>query len=392
MRLNFFRKLIIFFRLAAKCILIFNNPKKKDVIFYDCLTAKLLPEILPYKASYFILSTRVLNIKEIYITKKIVIYILKNFFKRSIKQNYLIALILSISPKIVITRTDNSIDFHITSKALKDKFRFIAIQNANRGDTVYTPESKTKDIFIPEFFCFSKYDELLHKKKKCKIEKYKLIGSIYTSLFLEQIKEKRIKLDQEKYDVCLISEPHPIRSGDFSHVPKFEEAVGKVAKYTHELCKRKKLSLIFCGQGEPGNEMAEMEKLFYEKFLKEYNFQINVCSRDNFPTYRNMFQSKIIIGHASTVLREAFAFEKKVLCCNFTNHPDIIFPSKGICQLTDDTYEAFEARVEKILNIDKSEYFRNLEKNKNFILSDNSINSVNLIKKEISQNLDETAG
>ena len=52
----------------------------------------------------------------------------------------------------------------------------------------------------------------------------------------------------------------------------------------------------------------------------------------------------------------------------------------------------FEARVEKILNIDKSEYFRNLEKNKNFILSDNSINSVNLIKKEISQNLDETTG
>ena len=59
--------------------------------------------------------------------------------------------------------------------------------------------------------------------------------------------------------------------------------------------------------------MAEMEKLFYEEYLKEYNFQINVCSRDNFPTYRNMFQSKIIIGHASTVLREAFAFEKSLV-------------------------------------------------------------------------------
>ena len=308
---KFFRKLFIFIQLVIKCNFIFNNPEKKDIIIYDCESARLLPKVLPNNASYLILSTRILNIKKIYISKQIVFYVIKNFFNHSLKQNYLIALILLISPKVVITRTDNSIDFHITSKALKDKIRFIAIQNANRGDTVWSPENKTKEIFIPEFFCFSEFDELIHKKKKCKIEKYKLIGSIHTSLCLEQINEEKKNLDRERYDVCLISEPHPIRSGDYSHIPKFEEAVGKIAKYTLELCKRKNLRLIFCGQGEPGNEMAEMEQLFYAEHLKGYNFKIDVSPRAYFPTYRNMIQSKIIIGHISTVLREAFAFEKK---------------------------------------------------------------------------------
>ena len=172
---KFFRKLFIFIQLVIKCNFIFNNPEKKDIIIYDCESARLLPKVLPNNASYLILSTRILNIKKIYISKQIVFYVIKNFFNHSLKQNYLIALILLISPKVVITRTDNSIDFHITSKAIKDKIRFIAIQNANRGDTVWSPENKTKEIFIPEFFCFSEFDELIHKKKKIKIEKYPFI-------------------------------------------------------------------------------------------------------------------------------------------------------------------------------------------------------------------------
>ena len=53
---------------------------------------------------------------------------IKNIFKRSLKQNYLTVLIKIISPISVITHISDSKDFHIISKILNEKIKFIAIQ------------------------------------------------------------------------------------------------------------------------------------------------------------------------------------------------------------------------------------------------------------------------
>ena len=77
--------------------------------------------------------------------------------KKSLKQNYLIALIKEINPKVVITLVDNSLDFYITAKHLSKNIRFIAVQQGSR-ETAWLPLEETKKIYIPEYLCFSNWD------------------------------------------------------------------------------------------------------------------------------------------------------------------------------------------------------------------------------------------
>ena len=125
--------------------------------------------------------------------KNIFYYLLINFFKRSFKQNYIASLVISANPKLVITNVDNSRDFHLTSKIFENsKIKFIAVQFANRGDTVWKNISETKKIFIPEYLCFSKFDQRIHESKKCNIKVYNHIGSLKAALALNYIKSKNL--------------------------------------------------------------------------------------------------------------------------------------------------------------------------------------------------------
>ena len=157
---NLFRKIKIFFNLFLNSKITLGEPEKSDLVIYDCQSTEMIEKVLP-NDKYLIVSTRLQRIKKLYVSRKIIIYIFFNFFKRSLKQNYLAALINIISPKIVITQIDNSIDFYLTAKIFENKIKFIAVQNANRGDTVYSSADSIKKIFIPEFLCFSSFDEQL---------------------------------------------------------------------------------------------------------------------------------------------------------------------------------------------------------------------------------------
>ena len=109
------RKIRVFFALCLKCKFFFQNPKHIELVIFDSETTKFLEKILPNN-NYVIISTRIEQINKIFVSKKIIFYIIKNLFKRSLKQNYLTALIKVIAPKIVITHISDSEDFHIVSK------------------------------------------------------------------------------------------------------------------------------------------------------------------------------------------------------------------------------------------------------------------------------------
>ena len=115
-----------------------------------------------------------------------------NFFKRSIKQNYLMIIIRIINPKFVLTLIDNSFDFHMTAKLLKNtRIKFIAIQNASRGDVIYQPLEITRKFFIPEFYCFSDLDKKIFIKKNCKVKQFNIVGSLRSSLAYEYLKNNK---------------------------------------------------------------------------------------------------------------------------------------------------------------------------------------------------------
>ena len=361
--LYFFRKIKIFLKLIFNCKFILSNPEKKDIVVFDCFTSMYIKRVLP-NDNYKALSTRIERIKTIYFSKEIFFYIILNFFKRALKQNYLAALINVISPKVVITNIDNSIDFYMAAKIFKGKIKFIAVQNADRGEMRWISEEETKKVFIPEFLCFSDYEEQIYRNKKFNIGKFESVGSLRASLSKEYVKSEKININPEQYDICLISEPHPVLNSDYSQVKNFAESSGKVAEYTHCLCKKKKLNLIFVGKRD-----TEIE--FYKEYLKEYDYKIFQSPRNEkeiYNTYLNVMRSKLVIGQISTVLREAISFRKKVLSCNFSGHPDMIFPGKGICSLDNVPYNLFEERVLQILSMTEKEYFDGLTVEKDFIM------------------------
>lgn len=358
-------KLFKILKLFFNCKLSFSKIKEKKIILFDCENTKSLKKLFK-KKDYHILTTRYYRFKIIYLNINIILELIKNYnFSQSIKINYLIAVIKSLNPKLILTNIDNSRDFHILSKFFYKKIYCAAIQMANRGDLLYNPLSWTKKFFIPNFFCFSNFEKKIYKKRKAIIHNYYPIGSLTSA-----IAKKYIDLDKNKkslnYDICLISDAFDGK--EFPQVKNFSDIEGLIAKYTHKLCKEENLKLVFIGKRKKNTFLGNQEIEFYNKYLGKNNFKILQPKIDNYLSYRNLYRSKIIIGHCSTLLREAIGFKKKVLFCNFTGSKFIQIPAEGILQLKSIKYDDFKKRVLKIINMKKSDYFKQINRDRNYIM------------------------
>ena len=151
------------------------------------------------------------------------------------------------------------------------------------------------------------------------------------------------------------------------------------------------MNLIFTGKRILNEDDGKLEILFYKKYLEEYDYKISQAisrnkSRNEFFSYQNVMESKLVIGHISTMLREAITFDKKVLQCNFTGHPDIIFPGNDLCILKNTSYDLFEEKVLEILHMEKEEYFKRLGSQKKIIM-DFSKNTAEVIRKKLKDYL-----
>ncbi len=377
------RKVRVLFKFLKNIKFKFKDYDRKDLIIFDCAGSSALEKLLS-DLDFNLVSSRIDKIKEMYISKKILKYMIQNIFVRSLKENYLIALIISASPKLVITNNDNSPEFHNISRVfIESNIKFIAVQCANRGDTVWKDLHESKKIHIPEFLCFSDFDKYIHQWKKCDIKKYTSIGSLEASLAKDYIKSKDILNNSENFDICLVSEFQPDLDGDWSHIKDFQDKLGQLTEYVHRLGKECELKIIFTGKSS--KEDREAEIIFYKNYIKNFEFQISPLDQSKYSGYVNLIKSKLVIGFKSTILREAFLFKKKVLACNLTGHKDIIFPSDGICNLNKDTsYEDFKTRVLSILKMSNEEYIKQLSKDKNYIMN-TEINTQEFIKNRVNE-------
>ncbi len=355
----------------------FKNPKKRDLVIFDNETFELL-EPLCNKYDFFVLKNRYYQIKELYISFKILFYILKNFNRGNFSTIYFSAVISQIDPKLVLTIIDNSDYFSNVAKILHNKYKFVAIQGAAR----YEIKQFKKKFFIPEFYCFGDYEEDLYKKNNSKINSFISCGSLKQSYYL---KSDEFKNDNsKKYDIALLSEPCPGWSEKF---PLFEETVGKIAQFVLRLVKKNNLKLIFVGKRAENSILREKEISFYKRYLNE-NFFINPRLKEKFSSYKYTESSELVIGFVSTLLRENLGAGKKILSCNFTNDERHDFPIDGICNLKDDTYESFEKRVLEIINSSKENYFEKLNKDKNYVMRFDPKNTAyDIIENKLNQYL-----
>ena len=360
---------------------IFKNPDHKKILIFDCESPCL--RRLLVKDSVGIISTRLKKIEKIYISFDIINYILKNFFRRSIKINYLIILIRKYCPKVVVTYIDNSQDFYLVSKVLERDMRFIAIQQAT-SEIKYLPFKFKKKKNIPEFHCLSKYDLGYFKKKKISVKKYFISGSLKSSIALSNIKKGKINIKKNLYDICLISEGdiqipnknYKIHRGfnrdfqsidDLDHVKKAGFSYGKLAEFVYKVAYKNNLKVIIAGK-YPKNSPGRLKELsFYNFYLKNLNYNL-IPRPKELSSYYLVLQSKIVVATCSTLLREAVGLNCKVLACNLSGHRDLDFPIKKHLYFNKHSFDKFEKKFLDLYKMPKKKYFKFLGKNKNYIM------------------------
>ena len=385
---------------VSKISTLFKNLKKikfsiskKKIIIFDGVSFKDL-EYLIEVYDYFILEDRLERINTIYITPSIIFYFFKYlvlvFKKYSIKVIYTIALIKSLRPKVIITSIDNCINFFLCAKVLSKEIFFVAIQNGNRfefedlnyyieSQALQVPQNYRKLFYIPNYICFGQNEIDGVTKQNLKIEKFYKFGSIRTSNFFHYMNKKNIKLNKKLFDICFISEPSINANKRFKN--KFvEEAAIEILKFTIKFAMENNSKFVFAPKRIDNKETLLSELDFYKSHLnkKEWEFLIlNIIQKKNiYSSYLLMLQSSVVIGWQSTLLRDKFGLGEKILSCNFSKLKIKNFPVNGICALNNHDYEIFSSRVKLILTLENEDYFKQIEKNPEFVMAFNKKESV----------------
>jgi len=367
---NFFtkirKKILGYFSILKKIRFILSPLTKKELMIIDDITGEL--SFLLSKKNFYSLHSRFTNLNRIYINYDILKFILLNFFKRKLKLNYLIAIIENINPKVVLTFIDNSNEFHFLSKFFDKRIDFFAIQNASRGDYNFASQSQIKKIFFQKLFCLGGFD--IEFLKNLKITgKFKEIGSFRTSIFITKFKDD---LNQKKiFDICLIGKNlvkivHSDKPYEDTIIPETLIFLENLKKYIRE----KNLSLVICCKNYGFKQ--EAEELFYKKFFDLRNITISSNGKDvndsnYFNSYKNIIKSEIVIGLNSTILREAFFFDKKILCVDFSQK--IIHPFKDISLCNSKSFKDFELKIDQLSKMTHFDYLKKLNYPKNYIIT-----------------------
>lgn len=391
----FLQKIII----IVKCILKAKYLEKKKITYliFDNIASHELNLIIEPKKS-FVLKVRFNEIKCFYFNKNIIFIFCRYFFlkKYGLYNSYLVSLICELNPKIIITFIDNSFKFFEIAKVLKDKFKFIAIQNAARYDILrhkYEYKKKirsldvTKKFFIPHYLCFGELEIEHYKKNKIKIENFYSIGSLRLINAINFFDKKKILIEKNKYDVCLISETG-FKLNENYRLKNIEKNWAKMAKFTIQYCIRNKKKFIFASKRQNSQDFQN-EISFYKKYLNnlEYNFLMkNLIKNDSneYSSYKAILESNVAVAIGSTMLREKLSMKQKILTCNYTNINVFNFPAKEFYVLKKKDVNSFNKKLNFILNISEEKFFDKIKK-KNFIIKLYNKNSLKFVKQIINQ-------
>lgn len=379
------KKVFTLINLLKRVRFVFNKLEKKEIIVFDDITGEL-SFFFSDKKKYFSLNPRLQTIDEIYINYSIVKFVLLNLFKRKIKLNYFIALINIIDPKIIITFIDNSEDFHWLSKFFDKKKFFLAIQNANRADYFYLSQNKKKKIFFQKLFCLGDFDVSLLKNYNID-GNFKVVGSFRTSLFINKFNNN---LDKNKrFDICLIGKNlvkffQSVQIYENKVIPEYLILLENLKRYIKE----NNISLVVCCKNY--GFKLEAEKSFYKDFFGSLNVTIssngkNISDDNYFNSYKSILKSEVVIGLPSTILREAFFFNKKILCIDYSK--ELLHPFKDIALCNSKNFDDFSLNLNSLLEISNDNYFKKLKYSKNYVVGKiDTLEQINSLISKIKKN------
>ena len=389
------KKIKKYLNLIYSAKLKFANPSYKEIVIFDDTSIDDLKYILS-KRKYFILSARFNRISKIYISLRILYFFFKDF-NNNIFSSYLIALIKVIKPKIVLTTIDNSWKFHEIAKSLrKEKIDFLAIQNAARYDLEENnllfkkkliKKNPNNNFFIPQFVCYGDYVEKEYRKNKIKVGQYYNFGSLRLSNYLRYIKEKKIKLRKNFYDVSFVS-GYSLNKDEIYNESGIDYAWAKMCAYTIRFCIRNKLKFLFIAKAR--KEIKKKKEInFFKKYLSKEEFiylKKNFLNnnQNKYAPYKAIHETNVLTGVVSTMLQDKLALDGKILVCNFTNHKTWDFPIKNFCFLKKPSMENFQKRLGLILKLSNKKYLGYLN-NKKLIYINKKKSTAQLINQHLDK-------
>ncbi len=354
-------KLIIFLNFIKKIRYVLKKPTHKKIIIFDNYSDIILKKYLFFYKTHTI-RVRLEDINELYLNPKIIYFFIKNFFKFSIKVNYLIALIETINPKIIVCSIDNSKEFSLISLYFKNKINCVLFKNF---PIINDKEFNSKELYFQKIFYFGKkIKNIDYKNKRLRFNYIPPIQSLYFS--------KNKKKNKSKYfTICLIDKNIPSTS-DYSEKfkknnLKREEDYFLLLDFLNKLSQKLKFKLLIAIKTQNKFEL-DYRSLNFKKYLTDASYLEFKRFNDIHSSYSLILKSDIVIGCDSSMLNFAFLLNKKAIM--FSNKSSIksIFLANNFAKINCNNYKSFEKKFFKIKNVNFDNYlkFSNIIKHKIF--------------------------
>jgi surface carbohydrate biosynthesis protein len=275
---------------------------------------------------------------------------LKSTFFSEILRHYRLGCFRFINPKVMITITDNSGEFHWLCKNYKE-IELIAIQNGCRTNSQL---DKAQKYYLKHFFCFGDYEKEFYSKFQHVVKHFYSVGSILNSYYHFNKKDS----NEIKYDICAVSNMRGKESFLSKDLEDFWQTAEQMHLYLAEYVEEFGLRLAILSRSRIGEDLPDGEYLGEKEYFKKiYNTNFDFIQRDNhkLKSYQIVDESDLVIGVSSTVVREAFGCGKKVLYCDFTETKKY-HDYKDIIMFTDRNYDLFKNKLNNIRHIPNDEY------------------------------------
>ena len=392
----------------------FKTPKNFDLVIYDIKSINDINFFFK-QYNYFVIETRLDIIKKLYISPKIIFYLLKNY-TGSLSNAYILSLLEIIKPKVVLTRVDNSVKFSEIAKVCEKKYVFLAIQSAARTDYTWNnffyktkkiDISFNKKIYLPHFFCFGEYEIKQFNDLNINVRNFYPSGDLQFSEYLEYKKKNKHKAIK-KYDICFITD-YIVKHYHHAYLGSNKKVIDEFNSHTNETnIKQKKGILkllkyvIYFAQQNNINlaiplkrdkklhpKLSSDEKNFFENNLNEVELEyFNSCvverDRQNYSSLETLMNSNLAIGWTSTLLRNKIGAGGKALACNFIDQKLYNFPIKGICSLQDCNYEEFEKRVNNLLSMSEKDFQLKIDEKPSYVMKfDEGMPTSEILKRKL---------
>jgi len=356
--------------------LIFKNPPSTQIVIFDETNNHFINELIFKGSSLF---TYTMNPENIYITFSMIYYFIKSLItfnfnsikkrKRKLRalfselfRHYRLAFFHFMKPKVVITFIDNSEPYHWLCKKYKTT-NFFAIQN---GVRLVFHLNKGPKHYHMHYFCFGDYEKDLFNKFNHKVEQYIPVGSLLAGYYMSTSSSS----SQIKYDICVFSSI--IHKNYFDpQLKDFWESYKLMNKYLARyiteyeikfaIATRNKFNTDLPAPGYPG------EEAYYRNI---YGNNVKLIQRDdsNFISYQTWNESDIVIGSATTTVREAFGWGKKVCYCDFTETKKY-HDYDSMIMFTTPNYEDFKSHINKLRFEPQEKYNKRTKKYASYLMN-----------------------